>query len=135
MCLLFFHITFFALISLSERLRCVPFLHMMQFRTNGPIQQPFSSGEVGSPPSGHDLPSAYPRPMTKPLHFVPHFPQNSPSRLGQQPVQRFNPGRSTAVRGTDWNHSKVQPPPSSSSSGVPHSPGNSLFSNGRWGNY
>ncbi|PSS11869.1 Serine/threonine-protein kinase yakA [Actinidia chinensis var. chinensis] len=102
-------------------------------RTNGPIQQPFSSREVGSPPSGHDLPGAYPRPMTKPSHFVPHFPQNSPSRLGQQPVQRFNHGRSTAVRGTDWNHSNVQPPPSSFSSGGPHSPGNSLFGNGPWG--
>ncbi|KAL6972265.1 dual specificity protein kinase yak1 [Sarracenia purpurea var. burkii] len=102
-------------------------------RPYGPIQA-FSHREVGSPSSGHDMPGAYARPMTKPLHFVTHFPQSSPSRFGQQPVQQFNHGRSMAVRGSEWNHIKVQPSPSSFNSGDPHSPGNSLFSNGTpWG--
>ncbi|KAG5559097.1 hypothetical protein RHGRI_008870 [Rhododendron griersonianum] len=93
-------------------------------RPNGLIQ-PFSTGEVGSSQSGHDLHGGFARPVTKSSHLMPH---SSPSRLGQQPVQRLNHGRSTAGRGSEWNHTKVQP--SSSSSGVSHSPGNSLFSNG-----
>ncbi|KAI8565314.1 hypothetical protein RHMOL_Rhmol03G0249300 [Rhododendron molle] len=93
-------------------------------RPNGLIQ-PFSTGEVGSTQSGHDMHSGFARPVTKSSHLMPH---SSPSRLGQQPVQRVNHGRSTAGRGSEWNHTKVQP--SSSSSGVSHSPGNSLFSNG-----
>ncbi|KAI8029501.1 hypothetical protein LOK49_LG01G01962 [Camellia lanceoleosa] len=110
-------------------------------RPNGPIQA-FSIGEVGSRHSGHDLHGGCAGPMSKPSHFMPHLPQSSPSRLGQQSVQRFNHGRSsTTVRGSEWNPVKVQPPPSNLNSGAPLSPGNSLFSNatgapwGRRGNH
>lgn len=110
------------------RLSYVHFCTLLWFRPNGLIQ-PFSTGEVGSSQSGHDLHGGFARPVTKSSHLMPH---SSPSRLGQQPVQRLNHGRSTAGRGSEWNHTKVQP--SSSSSGVSHSPGNSLFSNGTsWG--
>ncbi|XWS64989.1 hypothetical protein CRYUN_Cryun05aG0052400 [Craigia yunnanensis] len=95
-------------------------------RQNGPIG--FSHVEVGSPPSANDSHAGYPR------HFMPHMTQNSPSRLGQQTVQRFNHGRSTGARGSELNHMKVQLPPSSFNSGGPRSPGNSSFSNGMpWG--
>ncbi|CAL5368012.1 unnamed protein product [Camellia sinensis] len=110
-------------------------------RPNGPSQA-FSIGEVGSRHSGHDLHGGCAGPMSKPSHFMPHLPQSSPSRLGQQSVQRFNHGRSsTTVRGSEWNPVKVQPPPSNFNSGAPLSPGNSLFSNatgaswGRRGNH
>lgn len=100
--------------------------------TSRPIQ-PFSHAEVGSPPT-HDPHAGYVRPMSKPSHFVPHISQNSPSRLGQQPIQRLNHGRSTAGRGSDWSQTKPSPP--NFSSGGPRSPGNSSFSNGMsWGNY
>uniref|UniRef100_A0A5B7A0F1 Putative ATP binding protein isoform 1 n=1 Tax=Davidia involucrata TaxID=16924 RepID=A0A5B7A0F1_DAVIN len=102
-------------------------------RPNGPIQA-YSRGEVGSPPSAHDLHGGYVRPMTKPSHLMPNFSQSSPSRLGQLPVQRFSYGRSTAVRGNEWNHIKVQPSPSSFNSSGPLSPENSSFGNGTpWG--
>lgn len=98
--------------------------------TSRPIQ-PFSHAEVGSPPT-HDPHAGYVRPMSKPSHFVPHISQNSPSRLGQQPIQRLNHGRSTAGRGSDWSQTKPSPP--NFSSGGPRSPGNSSFSNGMsWG--
>lgn len=97
------------------------------FRPNGHIQS-FSYGEHGSP--SLDLHGGYAQHMSKPPHFMPHFPQNSPSRLGQQPVQRFNHGGSTAVRGTEWNHLNIQVPPSSFNSGGPRSPGNNGMS---WG--
>ncbi|KAK9272613.1 hypothetical protein L1049_002988 [Liquidambar formosana] len=101
-------------------------------RTNGPAKA-FSHVEVGSPPSAHDPHAGYPRFMSKPSYFMPHFSQNSPSRLGQQPVQRFNHGSSTAIRGSEWNNIKVQPPSSFNSAG-PHSPGSSSFGNGSsWG--
>ncbi|XP_022718647.1 dual specificity protein kinase YAK1-like isoform X1 [Durio zibethinus] len=100
-------------------------------RQNGPIG--FSHVEVGSPPSAIDSNAGYPRFMSKHSHFMPHMTQNSPSRLGQQTVQRFNHGRSTGAWGSEWNHMKVQLPPSFKSGG-PHSPGNSTFSNGMpWG--
>ncbi|XAR71537.1 Non-specific serine/threonine protein kinase [Bertholletia excelsa] len=95
--------------------------------------QVFSHGEVGSASSGRDLHVGNARPA-KHSHFMPHIPQSSPSRLGHQPVQRFNHGRSISVRGSEWNHLKVQPSPSSFTSGGPHSPGSSLFGNGTpWG--
>ncbi|KAA8534710.1 hypothetical protein F0562_032227 [Nyssa sinensis] len=101
-------------------------------RPNGPIQT-FSHGELGSPPSAHDLHGGYIHPLAKPSHLMPHFSQSSPSRLGQQSVQRFNHARST-VRGNEWNHIKVQASPSGFNSGGPHSPGNSSFGNGMpWG--
>lgn len=103
-------------------------------RTNGPVQA-FPHVEVGSPPSSHDLHSGFSRFMSKPPHFVPHFSQNSPSRLGQQPVQRYNHGSPPVNRGGEWNNIKVHPPPSGFNSGGPRSPGNSSFSNGgsSWG--
>jgi dual specificity protein kinase YAK1 len=106
---------------------------MTCFRQNGRVQA-FSHGEVGSPPSAHDTHPGYVRPISKPAHFMPHISQNSPSRLGHQPVQRFNYGRPNNVRVGEWNHTKVQPPTSSFSSGGPLSPGSSSFSNGMtWG--
>ncbi|MBA0574066.1 hypothetical protein Golob_001304 [Gossypium lobatum] len=100
-------------------------------RQNGPIG--FSHVEVGSPPSANDMHAGYSRFLSKHSHFMPHTTQNYPSRLGQQTAQRFNPGRSTGARGGEWNHMKVQLPPSFNSGG-PRSPGNSTFSNGMpWG--
>ncbi|XP_015577762.2 dual specificity protein kinase YAK1 homolog isoform X1 [Ricinus communis] len=100
-------------------------------RQNGPVQ--FAHPEAGSPPSAHDLHAGYGRSMSKPSHFMPHISQNSPSRLGQQSLPRCNHGR-PAVRGSEWNHIKVQPPQPNFSSGGPHSPGNSSINNGMpWG--
>jgi dual specificity protein kinase YAK1 len=109
-------------------------------RQNGAIQG-FAHGDPGSPPSSHDLHMGYgiSPPMTKP---PPHLmPQNSPSRLGQQPP-RFNHGRSTSIRGNDWNHHQQQPqfqPQSFSgfNSGGPRSPGSTNGTSpwGRRGNY
>ncbi|KAA3486562.1 dual specificity protein kinase YAK1-like [Gossypium australe] len=100
-------------------------------RQNGPVG--FSHVEVGSPPSANDMHAGYPRFLSKHSHFMPHTTQNYPSRLGQQTAQRFNPGRSAGARGGEWNHMKVQLPPSFNSGG-PRSPGNSTFSNGMpWG--
>ncbi|KAK5772812.1 dual specificity protein kinase YAK1 homolog [Gossypium arboreum] len=100
-------------------------------RQNGPVG--FSHVEVGSPPSANDMHAGYPRFLSKHSHFMPHTTQNYPSRLGQQTAQRFNPGRSTGARGGEWNHMKVQLPPSFNSLG-PRSPGKSTFSNGMpWG--
>ncbi|KAL4325671.1 hypothetical protein GQ457_11G014500 [Hibiscus cannabinus] len=89
-------------------------------RQTGPVG--FSNVEVGSPPSANDLHAGYPRHS----HFMPHTTQNSPSRLGQQTVQRLNHGRSTGGRGSEWNHMKVQlPPPSFNSAGGQRSPASS----------
>ncbi|XP_062147446.1 dual specificity protein kinase YAK1 homolog [Alnus glutinosa] len=102
-------------------------------RQNGRVQA-FSHVEVGSPPSAHDPHPGYVRPISKPAHFMPHISQNSPSRLGHQAVQRFNYGRPTNVRVGEWNHTKVQAPASSFSSGGPLSPGSSSLGNGMpWG--
>ncbi|XP_038699889.1 dual specificity protein kinase YAK1 homolog isoform X2 [Tripterygium wilfordii] len=75
------------------------------YRQNGPIQT-FSHVEVGNPPSGHDQHAGYGRSMYKNSHFIPHVSQNSPSRFGQQPVQRLNQGNHSSVRGTELNHMK-----------------------------
>ncbi|KAK8507511.1 hypothetical protein V6N13_141530 [Hibiscus sabdariffa] len=101
-------------------------------RQNEPVG--FSHVKVGSPPSTNDLHAGYPRYLSTHSHLIPHTTQNSPSRLGQQTVQRFNHGRSSGARGSEWNHMKVQLPPSSFNSGGPRSPGHSSFSNGMpWG--
>ncbi|XP_039030188.1 dual specificity protein kinase YAK1 homolog isoform X1 [Hibiscus syriacus] len=101
-------------------------------RQNVPVG--FSHVEVGSPPSTNNLHAGYTRHLSKHSHFMPHMTQNSPSRLGQQTVQRFNHGRSTGARDSEWNHMKVQLPASSFNYGGPRSPGNSTFSNGMpWG--
>ncbi|KAK8271367.1 hypothetical protein V6Z11_D11G256900 [Gossypium hirsutum] len=101
-------------------------------RQNGPIG--FSHLEVGSPPSTNDWHTGYPRFTSKQSHFTPHMTQNHPSRLGQQTLPRFNHGRSTGARSSEWNQMKVQLPPPSFNSGGPRSPGNSSFSNGMpWG--
>ncbi|CDP04909.1 unnamed protein product [Coffea canephora] len=76
-------------------------------------------GEVGSPTSAHDARGGYIHPVTKTSYLMPHFSPSSPSRLGQQPIQRINHGN----HGMEWNHAKVQPPLSSFSSGGPRSPG------------
>ncbi|KAB1205274.1 Serine/threonine-protein kinase ppk15 [Morella rubra] len=102
-------------------------------RPNGPPQA-FSHMEVGSPPSGHDPHPGYIPPMSKASHYVSHISQNSPSRLGQQPVQRFNYGRPPNSRAGEWNHMKVPPSFSNFNSGGPRSPGNSTYNNGMsWG--
>lgn len=107
--------------------------HMMCFRQNGPGQA-FAQMEVGSPPSAHDPLHGYVCPMSNPSNFVPNISQNSPSRLGQQPVQRFSFGRPPSIRVGDSNHVMVQPPFSSFNSGGMRSPGNSSFSSGMpWG--
>ncbi|KAF9670376.1 hypothetical protein SADUNF_Sadunf13G0061900 [Salix dunnii] len=99
---------------------------------NGPFHA-FSHIDVGSPPSAHELHGGYGRSMSKPSYFMPQNPQNSPSRLGQQPLQRFSHGRPT-VRGSEWNHIKVQPPSSSFNSGGQRSPGSSSLNNSMpWG--
>ncbi|XP_050226139.1 dual specificity protein kinase YAK1 homolog [Mercurialis annua] len=101
-------------------------------RQNGSIPA-YTHADVGSPPAAHDLHSGYGRSMSKPTHFMPHVSQNSPSRLGQQSAPRYNHGR-PAVRGSEWNPIKVQPPQSSFTSGGPLSPGNSSHNNGvQWG--
>jgi hypothetical protein len=97
-------------------------------RQNGPLHA-FSHVDVGSPPSAHDFHAGYGRSISKPSYFTPHVSQNSPSRLGQ----RFSHGR-LAVRGSEWNPIKVQPPSSSFSSGGQRSPGSSSLSNSMpWG--
>lgn len=101
-------------------------------RQSGPIQS-FSHVEAGSPPSAHDPQAGYSRFMSKPSHLMPHIAQNSPSRLGQPPVQRYNYMRPSSLQGSEWNQFKVQPP-SSFNSGSPRSPGSSSFNNGMpWG--
>lgn len=105
----------------------------MYFRQNGPIQA-FSHIEVGSPPASHEPQAGHSRFMSKPSHFMPHISQNSPSRLGQPPVQRYNLMRTTAPQGGEWSQFKIQPPPLGFNSGGPRSPGNSSFNNGMpWG--
>lgn len=102
-------------------------------RQNGPIQA-FSHIEVGSPPASHEPQAGHSRFMSKPSHLMPHISQNSPSRLGQPPLQRYNLMRTTAPQGSEWNQFKIQPPPSGFNSGGPRSPGNSSFNNGMpWG--
>ncbi|KAJ6422530.1 hypothetical protein OIU84_027488 [Salix udensis] len=101
-------------------------------RQNGLILA-FSHVNVGSPPSSHDFHAGYGRSMSKPSNFTPHVSQNSPSRLGQQPHQRFSHGR-PVVRGSEWNPIKVPPPSSSFSSGGQRSPGSSSLNNSMpWG--
>lgn len=97
-------------------------------RPNGPLQS-FSRLEMGSVPSD-GAHAGYSHLMSKPSHLMPHASQSSPSRLGQQ-HQRYSHGRPiAAVRGSDWNPMKVQPPPSGYNSGT----GNSSFGNSMaWG--
>ncbi|KAL1332137.1 hypothetical protein HN51_061000 [Arachis hypogaea] len=85
------------------------------------------SGEMGSSPMHHDL-----QYMSKPFHYIPHVLQNSPSRFGHQPTQRFPHGR--PPQSGDWNQLKVAPPPPSFGSVGQRSPRNSSFSNNMtWG--
>lgn len=100
-------------------------------RINGPGQT-FSNVEMGSPP-GHDLQAAYMHSMSKPFHLMPHILQNSPSRFGHQPVQRFTHGR--PPHGNDWNQIKIQAPSGFSNVG-PRSPRNASFTSSMtWGIY
>ncbi|OVA18381.1 Protein kinase domain [Macleaya cordata] len=107
--------------------------HLSNQRKNGPIQA-YSHVDADSPPSTHDMHVGYARSMSKSTHFMPHSAQSSPSRFGQQPAQRSNHGHSAFVRGGDWNHPKVQPPPPNCNNVGPRSPGSSTFANGSsWG--
>ncbi|GMH10726.1 hypothetical protein Nepgr_012567 [Nepenthes gracilis] len=100
-------------------------------RPNGPIQT-VSQAEAGSPPSVYDLNVGYGRSMSKASPYLPQH--NSPSRLGQQPIQQFNHGRSLAIHVNEGPHIKLQPNPFSFNSGGPRSPGSSSFNNGTpWG--
>lgn len=102
----------------------------MCFRLSGPGQA-FSNVEMGSTPV-HDIQAGYIPSMSKPFHFMPHISQNSPSRFGHQPVQRFTHGR--PPQGGEWNQIKVGPPPSSFSSVGQRSPrNNSLTNSMAWG--
>ncbi|XP_047328666.1 dual specificity protein kinase YAK1 homolog isoform X2 [Impatiens glandulifera] len=103
---------------------------MSMQRPNGSIQS-FSHGEDGNPSSAHDMYGGT-RHLPKTSHITSHISSNSPSRLGQQqPIHRFNQGRSTAI--------KVQPSPSGFNFGGPLSPGggssSSPFGSGRRGNH
>lgn len=71
-----------------------------------PIQS-FSVGESGSNPAIHGYSH-----MTNQSYFGPHSAQSSPSRLGQQPIQRHNMGRSAPFRdGRRSNYSVSNAPP------------------------
>ncbi|GAB4833058.1 dual specificity protein kinase yak1 [Ancistrocladus abbreviatus] len=98
-------------------------------RQNGPIQT-FSQLEVGSPSSVYDLRVGYGRSLVKGSLLLPQLSHNSPSRLGQQPIQRFNHGRSSAIHVNEGSHINLQPNPFSFNSGGPHSPGSSSYNNG-----
>ncbi|PIA57423.1 hypothetical protein AQUCO_00600268v1 [Aquilegia coerulea] len=107
--------------------------HIPNQRTNGP-HQASSHVKAGSPPSAHEMYAGYNRPMSKSSQSTPYFPQNSPSRFGQSPVQRSNPGQMAFPRSGEWSYPKVQPPLPNCNTGGPRSPGNSTFSNGSsWG--
>ncbi|KAK6926220.1 Protein kinase domain [Dillenia turbinata] len=95
-------------------------------RSNGSVQA-YPNVDSGSPPSAYDSQPGYGRAISKPSFLMPSFPHNSPSRLGQQPVQRFSHGRYAPLHSNEWNHMKVQPPTSSFNSGGPRSPGSSSF--------
>lgn len=102
------------------------------FRRLGPVQT-FSDGVVGK--LSYDPHSGHIHAISEPSHFMPQYSYNSLSRLGQQPAQKFNHGRSTSTfnRGSEW-HSTAQPPSSSFNSG-PRSPGSGSFVNVlSWGN-
>ncbi|KAL0313748.1 UNVERIFIED_CONTAM: RNA polymerase sigma factor sigA [Sesamum calycinum] len=73
-------------------------------RHDGPVQS-FSPGEAGSSPAIHGYAH-----MTNQSYFMPHSAQSSPSRLGQQPIQRHNLGRSAPFRDGEWSHLNVQAP-------------------------
>lgn len=100
------------------------------FRPNGPAQA--FTNIMGSPAAHHDAQGGYIRSMSKPFHPMPNISQSSPSRFGQQSVQRLAHGRTS--RGGEWNQFKVQTPPSSFSSTAPRSPrSNSFTNNMTWG--
>lgn len=91
--------------------------------------QGFSQVEIGNSPNYDN--HARSGQFMAASHFTPHVSQNSPSRLGQQPTQRFTHGRRNAGRGSDWNHIKAQLPPSNSKS-----PRSSSFTDGvPWGTF
>ncbi|KAK9050047.1 hypothetical protein SSX86_030984 [Deinandra increscens subsp. villosa] len=82
-------------------------------------------------PHAEASPDVYAHPMMNSSHLTPHISQFTPSRLGQQPVQRFSHGRSMGARGGEWNHVKVQVPLSNFGSGGQRSPGSN--NNAPWG--
>ncbi|XP_076954255.1 dual specificity protein kinase YAK1 homolog [Bidens hawaiensis] len=107
--------------AVVDRFNQMPNSNMSSQRPNGPMQA-FTHAESS------------PMMNMSPSHLTPHFSQFPPSRLGQQPVQRFSHGRSMGAggRGGEWNHhGKVQAPLSTYSSAGQHSPGSS--NNAPWG--
>ncbi|KAF8380839.1 hypothetical protein HHK36_028334 [Tetracentron sinense] len=108
--------------------------NLSNHRAIGPVQAN-PHVEVGSPPSGHgNMHAGYTRPISNPSYLIPHFSQNSPSRLGLQPVQRSTHWQSTFVGGGEWNHPNVQPPLPNCNTGGPRSPSNNKFTNSMpWG--
>lgn len=88
------------------------------FRPTGQTQA-FLPGEVGSPPSGHEPHAGFMHTMGNPSYLMPHFAQSSPSRLGQQPLYRFNQGR-PAVHYNE-SHAKAQSSHSTYNTDAPNS--------------
>ncbi|KAG8381693.1 hypothetical protein BUALT_Bualt06G0148000 [Buddleja alternifolia] len=77
-------------------------------RHDVPVQS-FGAGEAGGNPASHGYAH-----MSKQSYFTPHLAQSSPSRLGQQPLQHHNLGRSAPFRdGRKGNYSISNAPPAS----------------------
>ncbi|KAK9714598.1 hypothetical protein RND81_06G106200 [Saponaria officinalis] len=103
------------------------------WRANGPIQG-FPNVEMGSPPSVHNLPSGYGRPMPNMPFGLPQLSPTSPSRLGQPYFQQTNHGRPLVHHGNEGSHMKLQQNSFGYSPGNPHSPrGSSLNNSSTWG--
>ncbi|RWR87242.1 Protein kinase domain-containing protein [Cinnamomum micranthum f. kanehirae] len=99
-------------------------------RKNGLVQA-FSHPEC-STPSVHDMHAGYAHPKLL-SHHMPHFPQNSPSRFCQRPVQRFSHMQSTSGH-SEHSHPKGQLSPFIGITASPHSRGTNTFANGMpWG--
>lgn len=81
-------------------------------------------------PSAHDLHGGIAHTMTKPLYYLPHLAQSSPSRFSQQPVHRFNQGRLAAIRGNDYHNKAHAPHSNFNSEDYP-----SETNGASWGNY
>ncbi|PIN23498.1 hypothetical protein CDL12_03782 [Handroanthus impetiginosus] len=95
-------------------------------RHEGPAQS-FPRGEASSNHAIHGYAH-----MSNQSYYTPHLAQSSLSRLGQQPLQRHNLGRSAPFRDGERSHLNIQTP---QYSGGPHSPGSKDSQWGRRGNY
>ncbi|KAI3762331.1 hypothetical protein L1987_52758 [Smallanthus sonchifolius] len=110
-----------------------PFVGVGRFNhmSNSNLSTQRQNGPVEAFPHAESSPGVYVHPMMNSSHLMPHFSQFSPSRLGQQPVQRFSHGRSLGARGGEWNHVKAQAPFLNFNSGGPRSPGS--YNTAPWG--